>query len=42
MATPANDYEVTYGTEIFKTVTMLQIGAPGDDSLRELADIMKV
>lgn len=39
--TPVNDYEVMFGKEIFKTVTMLQIGAPGADSLREVAAIMK-
>lgn len=42
MGTPVNDYEVMFGKEIFKTVTMLQIGAPGADSLREVAAIMKV
>lgn len=42
METPVNDYEVMFGKEIFKTVTMLQIGAPGADSLRDVAAIMKV
>lgn len=42
MSTPVNDYEVMFGKELLNSVTMLQIGAPGADSLREVAAIMKV